>query len=250
MGSSYNKEYEINYYQVDPNLNCSIESVVNILADIGTAQSEELGVGIDYCFTNRRTWVFYQYDIKINKYPSCYDKINVITNPSGFKKFYASREYSIYNKKTQEVLIEGKAIFFLIDIDKRKAIRIPEEEYKIYGIHDDNNKDITVERLEKPKDIQYSKELSVRYSDIDSNGHVNNTKYIQWAIEVLPIDFLYNHRINRLQVTFEKECKYGTTVTIAAEIRELQNGEIITYHNITSEDGKSLSTIIMYWNLK
>lgn len=248
MGQKYQKEYDINYYQVDPKLNCSIESIVNMLADIGTAQSEELGVGIDYCIENNRTWVFYQYDIKINSYPKCYDRLRIETDPAGFKKFYASRNYKIYNTKTDEVLVDGEAIFFLIDLSKRKAIRIPEEEYRTYGINDENNNDVVVNRLEKLKEVHYSKEFKVRYSDIDSNRHVNNTKYIEWAIEALPIDFVVSHNLNRLRVTFDKECTYGDEITTSVELREDEKGKMITYHSILNKEGKSLSTIIGYWD--
>lgn len=248
MGIKYEKEYEVNYYQVDPKLNCSIESIINLLADIGTAQSEELGVGIDYCLENNRTWVFYQYDIKINNYPKCYDKLKVVTDPSGFKKFYASRQYKIYNTSNNEVMVEGTAIFFLIDISKRRAIRIPEEEYTTYGIDEKNNTDVIVERLEKLKEVQYSKSFTVRYSDIDSNRHVNNTKYIEWAIEALPIDFVVQHNLNRLRVTFEKECTYGEEIITSAELREDENGNAVSFHSITTKDNKVLSTLIGYWN--
>lgn len=249
MGKKYTKDYEINYYNVDAKLNCSITSIVNLLADIGTVQSEKLGVGMDYCKEHDKTWVFYQYDIKINKYPKCYDKLTVETDPSGFKKFYASREYKVYNKETTELMVSGEAIFFYIDLSKRRAVRIPEEQYAIYGIDESNNKDFEVERLEKLKEAKYSKDFSVRYSDIDSNRHVNNTKYIEWAMEVMPIDIVIKYNLNRIRVTFEKECTYGEDIVTSVEIREAENGEMISLHNISTKEGKNLSTLICYWNI-
>lgn len=248
MGIKYEKEYEINYYQVDPKLNCSVEAIVNLLADVGTAQSQSLGVGMDYCSQNNRTWVFYQYDIKIHKYPKCYDKLKVITEPIGFKKFYTSREYKIYNTKNNDLMVEGEAIFFLIDLNKRRAIRIPEDEYKAYGINSDNNKDVIVERLDKLREISYSKEFKVRYSDIDFNMHVNNTKYIEWALEALPIDFIIKHHLTRLRVTFEKECTYGVDIVTSVEVREELDNCKVTYHTISTKEGKQLSTLICYWD--
>ena len=248
MGKKYEKDYEINYYQVDPKLNCSIESIIGMLGDMGSAQSDALGIGVNYCAEKNKTWVFYQYDIKINRYPKCYDKIKIITDPSGFKKFYASRDYSIIDTKTEESLVEASAIFFYIDLEKRRATRIPNEEYILYGIDETTNKDIKVERLEKLKEAQYKKNFKVRYSDIDSNRHVNNTNYIEWAIEALPIEFVVTNNLNRLQVTFEKECTYGDDIVTLAEIRENQDGSIQSFHSIETPEGKVLSTLIFYWN--
>lgn len=248
MGKKYTKDYEINYYNVDAKLKCSITSIVNLLADIGTEQSEKLGVGIDYCMEHNKTWVFYQYDIKIKKYPKCYDRLTVETNPSGFKKFYASRDYNVYNKDTNELMATGEAVFFYIDLDKRRAVRIPDEQYTVYGIDDSNNKDFQVDRLEKLKEVKYSKEFSVRYSDIDSNRHVNNTKYIEWAMEAMPIDLIIQYNLNRIRVTFEKECTYGEEIITSVEIKENESGEMMSLHNISKKDGQNLSTLVCYWN--
>lgn len=47
MVNKYQKKYEINYYDVDYNLNCKLSSIVNFLCDIGNTQSESLGETID-----------------------------------------------------------------------------------------------------------------------------------------------------------------------------------------------------------
>ena len=59
--------------------------------------------------------------------------------------------------------------------------------YKLYGVK---------HATEDPKKIIVSskcQELArfhVRNSDIDSNNHVNNTRYAQWILDSLPIDLL------------------------------------------------------------
>ena len=37
--------------------------------------------------------------------------------------------------------------------------------------------------------------FKVRYGDIDSNMHVNNVRYVEWAIESLPLDIVLNYEI-------------------------------------------------------
>ena len=41
MGKAYEKEYELHYYDVDKNLEGNMSTIINILSDIGTRQSEE-----------------------------------------------------------------------------------------------------------------------------------------------------------------------------------------------------------------
>ena len=47
------------------------------------------------------------------------------------------------------------------------------------------------------------------------NEHVNNTKYVCWAIETVEPDFITNHRIKNLKVVYKKETTYKDVVTLA-----------------------------------
>ena len=48
MGISYEKMYEIHYYECDKNLNCTLESIMNFLGDVGNKHAESLNVGMEY----------------------------------------------------------------------------------------------------------------------------------------------------------------------------------------------------------
>ena len=84
MGIITEKEYEVHYYEANYKLDCKISSIINYFCDIGGKQSEELGVGINYLTEKRLAWVFYKYDIKVNRYPKYGEKIKVITMAKSF----------------------------------------------------------------------------------------------------------------------------------------------------------------------
>ena len=148
MGIKTEKEYEVHYYEVNYKLECKISSIINYFCDIGTFQSESLGVGIDYLTERRLAWVFYRYDINIKRYPKFGEKIKVVTKAKSFKKFYASREYEIYDENNEKI-VDGEGTFLLINIDKRRAVRIPDDQYTAYGVELDEKSDIKIEKLEK-----------------------------------------------------------------------------------------------------
>ena len=133
MGVRTEKEYEVHYYEVNYRLDCKMSSIINYFCDIGAIQSNDLGVGIDYLTERRLAWVFYKYDIKVKRYPKFGEKIRVVTSASSFKKFYASRLYEIYDENNERI-VEGEGILLLINIDKRRAIRIPEDQYEAYNV--------------------------------------------------------------------------------------------------------------------
>lgn len=246
MGKKFIKNYDIHYYEVDYRLQSTITTIVNFMGDIGTEQSEKLGAGIEYLNSKNMTWVFYQYDITVNRYPKYGERLRVETEPSGFRKFYATRDYIFYDDNNEKV-VEAKAIFFLIDTNKRRAMRVPEDQYEIYGIETELGKEFKIDRIEKLEEAMYSKQFKTRYSDIDSNKHVNNTKYIEWAIETLPLDLVKDYELKRIIVTFEKECLFGDEVCVSTSMREELDGTITSIHKIENSLGKEITALVGQW---
>ncbi len=144
----------------------------------------------------------------MKRYPMFGEKINITTEPVGFKKFYGLRKYIIRDEK-EEIIGEALALFFLINIEKRRPMRIQKEQYDFYGVDGDIDYDISMEKVEKMQTAEYSKVFNIRYSDIDSNKHVNNVKYVEWGLEVIPVEVITNYELKRVKVDFEKETTYG-----------------------------------------
>lgn len=247
MKKTYTKNYEINYYEVDSNLKCRLSSIVEFIGDVGVQQSEEIGVGMDYCSKNNCAWVFYKDDIKIHRYPVFGEVISITTEPIGFKKFYGLRKYTIRDAK-EIVIGEAYALFFLIDLNKRRPMRIQEKQYDAYGVSGDVKYDISLGKIEKLDEAEYSKSFNVRYGDIDSNRHVNNVRYIEWALEAVPLEVHDEYEIRSLKVIFEKECKYGDKITTSATVKNIDKDNIKSYHTIKNEDGEELTLFEAEWS--
>lgn len=247
MSKKYIKSYEINYHDVNCNLKCKLSSIMNFLCDIGNCQSEELGDTIEHLLESNGAWVFYKYDIKVHKYPKYRDIITIETQSIGFKKFYAYRGYTIKDS-LGNILVEAVALFFLINIEKRRPMRIPDEKYIIYGEDKNFSKEVEMEEINNIKRVDNEKSFQIRYSDIDSNGHVNNVKYVELAIEAVPQEIVSKCNLERVKVIFEKETTYGDIVSILTEVEEVNENLYITSHVIKSKDGKELTKLEMHWN--
>ena len=245
MGKIYEKTYEVNYYDTNYRLECKISSIMNYFGDIGSKQSEELGVGFDYLEKNHCAWVFYKYNINFKRYPKYGEKIKVRTMAKGFRKFYASRMYEVYDE-AGELIIEAEGVFLLIDTIKRRAIKIPIDQYEIYGVLDEYNNEIKMSKIEKLQKVMFSENFKVRYSDIDSNKHVNNVKYVEWAIECVPVEKEVEYEISNIEIVFQKECSYGAVVNSSCEIIE-ENNEFKVLHKIEDDKGVELTAMISHW---
>lgn len=246
MPKKFSKKYEINYYDVDYKLQCKLPSIVNYLCDIGNNQSEVLGETIEALTEKKMAWVFYQYDINIIEYPKYRDVITIETEGIGFNRFYAYRKYTIYNEEGK-VLVNALALFFLINIEKRRPMRVSDEQIKVYGAEGLDKVKIDMGKIDSIEREDNIKDFNIRYSDIDSNGHVNNAKYFEWAIESVPVDVIKDYKIERVRVIFEKETTYGNNIKAKVEIKE-EKPHLITNHLIENGDGEELTKLEITWS--
>jgi medium-chain acyl-[acyl-carrier-protein] hydrolase len=244
-GYRYEKEYEIHYYEIDIKRRALITSLVDFLGDIATIHSEELGIGIDYLKEHNLGWVLYKWNIDMYTYPTYGEKITLRTWPYSMRKFYAYRQFEILNSRG-EIIGKADSIWFLINTERRRPIRISEDICKAYGLPYNDDRSIEIEDIEKPENIQSEKVFHVRYSDIDTNKHVNNAKYIAWAIETVPMDIVLNYTLKNIKVIYEKETTYGETIKVFTEV-VYKEEEAICTHKIEDEQGKELTLLKTSW---
>lgn len=241
----FEKEYEVNYFNVDLNGRLKLTSIADFLCDVGTHQSDSLDLGIEKMMDMNMAWIFYKYDIEVIRYPILGEKIKVSTQAIGIKRFNAYRVYEVRDSEGN-IVIKGKGIFMLLDLQKRRAMRIPPMMSDLFQC--DNSNDVfDIDSLSKNIECDKSSQFKVRYSDIDTNGHVNNTIYMEWSLETVPREIIQTYTMNRIKVNFLKEVTYGHIINSESKI--LESGDITRiYHKITDEEGKILATCETIWS--
>ena len=129
-------------------------------------------------------------------------------------------------------------------------MRISPEQSKIYGLKKELDEVPVLDDIPKIQKIDYLKNYPVRYSDIDSYGHVNNVKYIEMAMDTLPRSILNEYNLFNIKVLFKKETTDGDTLHISSEVIYDEISYINTIHNITSDTEVLLTKLHIIWKKK
>ena len=61
---------------------------------------------------------------------------------------------------------------------------------------------------------------SVCFTDLDVNGHMNNTRYLDWIMDLLPSGFHQDHAIKDLTLCYMNEAREGQDLNLGWEIDE------------------------------
>lgn len=249
MNDIFLKKYKINIFNVDSEHRCKFSSLVDFLWDVVISQSDYLGETKEGFVHNKYIWVLLKYDITIYEYPKFRDTITVDTKVLGSKKFYGYRQNTIKDSEGK-VIGEILSTAILIDFEKRRPVRISSSQSEVYGLNGELKVVPTLDDIPKIQKENYIKDYLVRYSDIDSNGHVNNVKYMEMAMDTLPRSILNEYKLFNIKVLFKKETTDGDTLHISSEVIDNENNDITTIHNITSNNGNLLTKLQFIWNKK
>ena len=76
-------------------------------------------------------------------------------------------------------------------------------------------KTMTLAKLRQPGDLREVERRPMRYSDSDLNGHVNNTRYADFACDAVGMEALPQDRyLAELRIGYLAECRPGEVLSI------------------------------------
>ena len=71
-----------------------------------------------------------------------------------------------------------------------------------------------------PRPMEHDSSRRVNFTDLDINGHMNNTRYFDWIYDLLPSSFHSNHAVKEFTICYLAEALEGQTLDMNWEVRE------------------------------
>ncbi len=228
MGKLYQEKFNIPFEMADVNGNLKLPQFLSKMLDVSERQSEDLGRSDHYLLdAYRLVWVVTDYHFLIHTLPRFNQEITIQTEAVSYNKIMCYREFRVLDEEG-ELMIEVKSYFALMDFRNRKIVAVPDDLVLPYGSEKVKKIDRggQYEELHQPQSLTYH----VRYFDIDMNGHVNNSKYLNWMYEVMGYDFLKSHQPKQISLRYNREISPSGDVLSEYEIKGLSS-----QHQITSD---------------
>lgn len=235
------------YYEINRHREASAAAVFNYLEEAAIRHSETVGCGIDWLLSQSLGWMLTRWSLKIERYPKWQEIIEIKTWPSNFERFYATREFTVTGSSGELIGLATSRWIFL-DLNRKRPVRIPAEIISRYGFDPVRALEDDFPDLSAPDDRTGALPFRVRQSDIDTNEHVNNTRYVEWMMETVPPDAQHDFFPYRVEVAYKRETEYGATVMSAIIEQPGLPGEKRFIHRISGQsDGTDLATAQTLW---
>ena len=197
-------EGKVSYWNVDRDNLLSLRSLFSFLQEAAIRHAGQCGAGARAKETRGETWVLRRMAVSVNRYPSYEEPLRVVTWSSGIHTCKGFRDFRAYCGG--ELIASASSVWLYVNITAKTLCRVPRD---VADGFPSIPGDVFFAGLEKlrlvaPAGACVERDISVRYSDFDGNGHVNNTAYFDYLQTALAVASL-PPRPGSLQIEFVKE---------------------------------------------
>ena len=176
-----------------------------------------LSVDYDTLATKRMFWAVTRHRVQITRMPVRGETIRIETWPMPTTRVAYPRSVIAYDAQGNECF-RAISLWVLMDLDKRSMILPGKSGISVVGT-------LRGLELDTPnglvaKDLRCHQHRSVCFTDLDRNGHMNNTKYLDWISDLLPSQFHENHQPREMTVCYFTESREGQTLQLSWDFPE------------------------------
>ena len=198
MQKTYRKTYQITTNMLDCHDCLKMSTLLDVAQEVAGDHAEELGCGFETMIKQDLIWVIVRNYVEIIKKPINFKEIEVVTYPLKPRFVEFNRETEFYHDG--ELFAVSRSTWMLINI-KDFSVKAPDF---FKGFDDDlgyfKRRIRKLPVIEKSQ-LQKVKEVDVLYSMLDHNGHMNNTKYVDFYLDIFRPEF----SVKTLQIEYIKQ---------------------------------------------
>lgn len=210
----FTKEFNITFSDINENNELSNKGALRIMQEIAGLHSSSLGYGLNDAPQTGYAWLLLNWKLRIFSRPKWEETLTVNTWSKSMNPLFAYRDIEILDSNKTLVAV-GSSKWILFDINKKSLIKIPTEvKDKFPSVDKSVFEENFVEKLKEPENSIFSHEYIVQRRDIDTNHHVNNLNYLDYAYEALPENVFSNISFSNVEIMYKHEAKLGDTLSV------------------------------------
>lgn len=185
----YQFNSRVRYSETGEDGRLTLTGIINYFQDCSTFHSEDCHIGLAYLEEQRKAWMLSSWRLIIRRIPCLGEEITVGTWPYGNKGIYGYRNFVLLDK-AGEPYVEADSAWFLLDMDSGMPCRVREADVKGYGAP---GHPLDLGKVSRKIDLSAVGEslspITIAPYHIDTNHHVNNAQYVEFAREAAGISF-------------------------------------------------------------
>ena len=242
----YTQEYRIYENDVDFRKMATLGTLLRYCQQIGAEDAEHYGITPELYASTHTSYVLAKLALHITRTPRVEETITVQTEPEALHRAVNRRFTTFCDAQgREEVCVDSRWV--LIDTDKRMILRKHPEGFPTTGWVDKLDRELPIKLTKvKREDCEELGTHRAVYSRCDRNGHMNNTRYMEWVEDLFPSRFHREHKLKEFTVCYLAECREGQTLDMHYEIMEGSTVQVDAHRTENGEDHRVFSARMLY----
>jgi len=180
MSDSFLLSSSVAFGDVDRDNLLTLQGAFKLLQEAAIAHANLYDTGTDAMLTRGESWVLKRMAVAIDRYPRYSEALRVETWSTGIRGSVGNRDFRVDAADGQTVM-RASSLWLYISVRAKAVVKVPPE---IADRFPSRSADVFCPELQAlafdapDSKAAASLPVSLRYSDVDANDHVNNTVYL------------------------------------------------------------------------
>lgn len=207
-------------------------AVLMLIQEASCHHSELMEVGYDNLEHQDLFWAISRHRVQITRLPERNETIRVETWPMPTTRVAYPRSVVAYDENGEECF-RSVSLWVLMDRSSRSMI-VPQKSGIILS-GTVRGTELTIPHSLVPAKGRNLGRRTVCFTDLDRNGHMNNTRCMDWISDLLPSSFHQDHSIKELTTCYLNEAVEGESLELHWDFLQSDIAQVDAYRRHDEE---------------
>ncbi len=192
-----------------------LSSILDYMQEAAGDHSTLLGAGRQALAEKGLFWAVLRHRIQITRLPKSGETLTVETWPMPTTRTAYPRSVIARDAGGRECF-RAISLWVLMDAQSRSLVVPGKSGVTVEGLLLGGELAIPGSLALQPGQQQAIR--TVRFSDLDCNGHMNNCRYLDWVMDTLPADFHRHHSPREFFISYLSEARENEALSLCSEL--------------------------------
>ena len=239
MSELFTCKHEVDTYSCDTNQIIKGSGILQMCQECGRKQMDFHRPSFNDLLAEGKAWMLSRLDMVAYDEIHLGEVLDLATWACESSRATFLRMYQA--KRGDKVVAEISSQWVLVDYESRKLLKVTDVDISNYYIGEYH--EVIGDKFRVPKETVFEEvgKKEIMYSDLDTNGHMNNTYYLDVISNYVPELCAGTHRVQSARMYFIKEAPFGEVLTVTRS--KIDEGKYI-FRTIKADGEKNIDAEI------
>jgi len=219
------------------------------LTEVAAVNAAALGFGFKDLQAHNSFWVLSRFKIKFFGFPTTGEQIIIRTWPKTIQqKLFYVRDFEVVDSGG-DLLAVATSAWLVVDAASRRLLSPQVQYLDLPSLPDRHGLNEPLEKIGLNQVGAEQLQVRATYSTIDVLGHVNNSRYVEWICDTIPLEVHRGQQLDWIQINYDREVQPGDQVSLLVASPASQPGRW-TVEGINRTNDTRAFEAVLQWQQK